>query len=139
VLVVGWFSVAAGLVAVATASQVLGKPVWWVSLDGPRWPHTIAVLVLPVVALVAAGRRLSWWQWASWSAVASTALVAVLDRTDSPGAALATGALAAGSTLFTVGAALARPTGTVPTSPGSTSLVPAGPDPANSVQAASSE
>jgi hypothetical protein len=94
-------------VAVATASQIVGKPVWWVSLDGPRWPHTAVALVVPVVALVAAARRVGWWCWAGWAGVASLVALAVADRVHSPGAAVATGVLALGALLLTAGSTLA--------------------------------
>ncbi|MGD9700779.1 MAG: hypothetical protein AB7Q42_02370 [Acidimicrobiia bacterium] len=103
VLLLGWGSVVIGLMAVGAAGDVLGKRAWW--LDGAL---VVVPFLIPMLAALAAYANSRWAIWIGLLGVASLAATAVLDRTDSPGVAAATGVLALIGALTTVSSIAGR-------------------------------
>jgi hypothetical protein len=103
VLVLGWGSIVIGLMAVGGAGDVLGKRPWW--LDG-AW--IVIPFVVPALALVAAYMNARSAIWVGLAGVASLAVTAIIDRSDSPGVAAATGLLALIGLLVTVSSVAGR-------------------------------
>lgn len=99
----GWGSIVIGLMAVGGAGDVLGKRPWW--LDG-AW--IVVPFVIPALALVAAYLNARPAIWVGVAGVASLAVTAIIDRSDSPGVAAATGVLALIGLLVTVSSAAGR-------------------------------
>jgi hypothetical protein len=92
-----------GLMAVGGAGDVLGKPPWW--LDGAL---VVVPFVVPLLALVAAYMNARWAIWVGLVGVVSLAVTALIDRSDSPGVAAATGVLALIGLLITVSSLAGR-------------------------------
>jgi hypothetical protein len=103
VLVLGWAAIVVGLMAVGGAGDVLGKPPWW--LDGAL---VVVPFVVPLLALVAAYMNARWAIWVGLVGVVSLAVTALIDRSDSPGVAAATGVLALIGMLITVSSLAGR-------------------------------
>ena len=103
VLVLGWAAIVIGLMAVGGAGDVLGKPPWW--LDGAL---VVVPFVVPLLALVAAYMNARWAIWVGLVGVVSLAVTALIDRSDSPGVAAATGVLALIGLLITVSSLAGR-------------------------------
>ncbi len=99
----GWASVVVGLMAVGGAGDVLGKRPWW--LDG-AW--IVVPFVVPALALVAAYMNARAAIWVGLAGVVSVAVTAIIDRSDSPGVAAATGVLALIGLLVTVSSVAGR-------------------------------
>ena len=103
VLLLGWGAIVIGLFAVGGAGDVLGKRPWW--LDGAL---VVVPFVLPALTCVAAYLNARSAVWVGLGAVASLAVTAVIDRSDSPGVAAATGMLALTGALVTVSSMAGR-------------------------------
>jgi len=104
VLLFAWLALTLGLIAVGTSSHVIGRPVFW--LDDQRWTVVGAVAIAVVAALPIAGVIITsylhgpWIPYLSFLASCEIAVLAVLDRHRSPGAAVVLGALAGAALLF---------------------------------------
>jgi hypothetical protein len=103
VLVLGWGSIVIGLMAVGGAGDVLGKRPWW--LDG-AWIGV--AVVVRALARVAGYMNTRSAIWVGLAGVASLAVTAIIDRSDSPGVAAATGVLALIGLLVTVSSTAGR-------------------------------
>ena len=103
VLLLGWGSIVIGLMAVGGAGDVLGKRPWW--LDG-AW--VVVPFVVPALAVVAAYMNARSAIWVGMAGVVSLTVTAIIDRSDSPGVALATGVLALIGVLVTVSSLAGR-------------------------------
>jgi hypothetical protein len=104
VAILGWGIVVYGISASGQGGDQLGKPPWW--LDSP--PLTVIPFVLPLSAGIAAIRN---WRCSTLLGVAAalaTGVVAVIDRTDSPGVAAAEGVVALIGLVTTVAASAGR-------------------------------
>ena len=102
-LLLGWGSIVIGLMAVGGAGDVLGKRPWW--LDG-AW--VVVPFVVPALAVVAAYMNARSAIWVGMAGVVSLAVTAIIDRSDSPGVAAATGVLALIGVLVTVSSVAGR-------------------------------
>jgi hypothetical protein len=101
----GWGSLTIALACTGISSHIIGRPVFW--LDDQRW--SIGVLLLLAVAVAGPSILCAFWSYlhGTWIPVlsgTSTAVLvvaAILDRHDSPGAAVVGGALAGAGLLLT--------------------------------------
>lgn len=108
VLLIGWIVMAASVILVGVSSHVIGRPVFW--LDDQRWGIVgvvliTALLALPFVAVLA----LSYYRGplvpqVSVLITAELAVIALVDRHGSPGAAVVIGALALSGALLSLAA-----------------------------------
>lgn len=89
--------------AVAISSDLIGRPLWWA--DEERWSTPILyslglVLLVPsVVSTVMSLLRSPRAHWSAWLVAVELAVLALIDRHDSPGSAVVLGALAAAAAL----------------------------------------
>jgi hypothetical protein len=109
-LFLGWSSLVVALACTGISSHIIGRPVFW--LDDQRWSAWL--LVALAVAVTGPSIFCAFWSYlnGAWvplisgAATAVLAAAALIDRHDSPGAAVVQGALAGAGLLFT-GASLA--------------------------------
>lgn len=109
VLTLGWVAVVVGLFAVTDAATALHKPPFWVG----RGLLVVLPFLLPLATAVLAFNNHRFAAWVGWGAVFALALLAVIDRRQTPGIAASLGVLALIGAM-TTGAAMA---GRMPTSP----------------------
>lgn len=106
VVLAGWLSLALALIAVGSSSHVIGRPVFW--LDDQRWSIAGATLItiglaVPIAATIyVSSVNGPHIPYLSLFASAEIALLALLDRHRSPGAAVVLAALAGAALLFSV-------------------------------------
>lgn len=112
VLAVFWVAMTLSIVAVAVSSDLIGRPMWWV--DDQRWPmaaiYSLAVVVIGpsiVVAVVALKRR-PYVTLMSFGVAMELAILALVDRHQSPGSAVILGALAVAAALAALASIGAR-------------------------------
>ena len=112
VLAVFWVLVSLGVAAVAISSDLIGRPVWWA--DEQRWPSLVLyalglLFLLPSVLMtVLSLLRGPWVHLGAWIVSVELAVLALVDRNDSPGSAVVVAALAVASLLAGVAALSAR-------------------------------
>lgn len=98
VLAVFWTLMSLSVAAVAISSDLIGRPLWWA--DEERWSTPILyslglVLLVPiVVSTVMSLLRSPRAHWSAWLVAVELAVLALIDRHDSPGSAVVLGALA---------------------------------------------
>jgi hypothetical protein len=108
----GWAGLTCALASVGISSHIIGRPVFW--LDDQRWAPPVLGLLAILVAgplLVTAVWSYTGRPWIPAVSSASTLVLAVsalIDRHNSPGAAVVTGALAIAGALLSVAAFLVR-------------------------------
>ncbi len=110
IAIIGWAVVVYGISAAGQGGDQLGKRPWW--LDGLLVPIPF---LLPLAAGITAIINWRWSTVVGLLAVASTALVAVADRTASPGVAAAEGVIALVGLLTTLAASAGRVPGRIVT------------------------
>jgi hypothetical protein len=112
VLAVFWVLVSLGVAAVAISSDLIGRPVWWA--DEQRWPSLVLyalglLFLLPSVLMTVLSLLLGpWVHLGAWIVSVELAVLALVDRNDSPGSAVVLAALAVASLLAGVAALSAR-------------------------------
>jgi hypothetical protein len=103
VLAVFWTLTTLSVVAVAISSDLIGRPLWWA--DEERWSTPILyslglVLLVPsVVATVMSLLRRPRLHWSAGVVAIELAVLALIDRHDSPGSAVVLAALAVAAAL----------------------------------------
>lgn len=104
---VGWVAFAMALALVGASSQMIGRPTWWA--DDTRWSGValvaliLAVFALPTAVALWAFFGGPWLHQASTAATLIVGVIALVDRDDSPAAALLTGVLTLSMLLLSIG------------------------------------
>ncbi len=111
-LSIGWGGLTLALVCTGISSHIIGRPVFW--LDDQRWPVLVLIalsalvigtMALPMLWSYANGPRTAY---VSCFASAVLIVVAVMDRHDSPGAAVVQSGLAVAGVLLSIAAFAGR-------------------------------
>lgn len=112
VLAAGWVAVGLALVAVASTSRQVGKPVWWLGDAVPVSPSVwwVVPLIGPFVAVAASVNRARTALIASWAASVWVLVVGARDLSVSPAAGVAELVLGGAGALLTVAASAGVPT-----------------------------
>jgi hypothetical protein len=107
---VSWSAIMVSIVVVAGSAEVINRSVWWIGNRDDRAPIVLALVPFIVPALVVVAANRSWRHVVQWSfaASASTLLVAIGDRSQSPSAAIVIAALAVAGLCVSIAATSGR-------------------------------